>query len=106
LVLRGASGTLRPVATAYEPSTGLELTCSTTLPAMQLYTGAFLQSAVPPKAAHRAAGLLGAYDAHAGFCLEAQQYPDAPNHPNFPSAVLRPGETYAHTTVYRLRVRG
>ena len=75
---------------------------------MQLYTGAFLSSALPPKAVHRsssAGSTLGAYGKHAGFCLEAQQFPDAPNQPTFPSAVLRPGETYSHTTVYRLDVR-
>ena len=93
------------MATAYEPLTGLELICETTLPGMQLYTGAFLGSSLPPKAAHRDGGGLGAYGKHAGFCLEAQQFPDAPNHPSFPSATLRPGEVYQHTTVYRLDLR-
>jgi len=101
--LRGSDGALRPAAVAYEPTTGLELTCATTLPGLQLYTGAFLSSSLPPKAAHRAAG--GRYGQHAGFCLEAQQLPDAPNHAHFPSTVLRPGDTYRHTTIYRVAVR-
>ena len=102
--LRGAVQPLRRVASAYDAASGLELTCDTTLPALQLYTSEYLTSSQPPKAAH-ASVLPGGYGRYGGFCLEAQQYPDAPNHDAFPSAILRPGELYRHKTVYRLDVR-
>ena len=66
--------------------------CCTTQPAMQLYTGNFVD----------AAGKDGTrYGRYAGLCLETQHYPCSPNFPQFPSTVLRPGETYRETTVYR-----
>ena len=66
----------------------------TTEPGLQLYDGAGIDVPV--------AGLDGTrYGARAGLCLEAQRWPDAPNHPHFPSAVLRPGERYSHVTEYR-----
>jgi aldose 1-epimerase len=40
-----------------------------------------------------------------GFALETQHFPDSPNHPNFPSTVLRPGQTYQSTTIYKLSTR-
>ena len=69
------------------------MTTRTTEPGLQLYDGAKLSVPV--------AGLDGArYGAAAGFCLEAQRWPDAPNHAGFPSAVLRPGERYEQITEY------
>lgn len=67
----------------------VEMTLETTEPGLQVYTSDSLSSAAP-----------GA-DPRAGICLEPQLWPDAPNHPGFPSAVLRPGETYRQTTVLR-----
>ncbi|RYG05352.1 MAG: galactose mutarotase [Chitinophagaceae bacterium] len=65
----------------------------TSEPAVQFYSGNFLKGQK---------GKGGAiYNAHAGLCLEAQHYPDSPNHPEFPSTILRPGETYAQTTIYK-----
>ncbi len=46
-----------------------------------------------------------AYQKHAGLCLETQHYPDSPNHPDFPSTVLRPGEAYEHLTVHKFSVK-
>jgi aldose 1-epimerase len=66
---------------------------STTDPAVQLYTGNHLKG-VKGKGGH-------AYEKRHGFCLETQKYPDSPNKPQFPSAVLRPGETYQHTTLFQ-----
>jgi aldose 1-epimerase len=46
-----------------------------------------------------------AYRSHSGFCLEAQHYPDSPNHPDFPSTILYPRQVYRQTTVYRFSIR-
>ena len=86
---------LRTVARVEAPTSGLAMEVLTTEPGLQLYTGSKL-------AGRPADGLLGRpYQAFAGLALEAQLWPDAPNHPHFPSAVLRPGETYAQETRYR-----
>ena len=68
--------------------------CRTTEPGVQFYTGNFLDGTITGKG-----GIV--YSQHHGFCLETQHFPDSPNHPNFPSTVLRPGEKYQKTTVYR-----
>ena len=82
-----------PVGQVVDPASGRGFELATTKPAVQLYTGNFLD------------GIRGAggrvFDRHTALCLETEYYPDAPNHPEFPSAVLRPGETYHHTTVHR-----
>ena len=68
----------------------------TTEPGFQFYTGNFLDNVQ---------GRNGAvYGPQGGFCLEAQHYPDSPNKPEFPSTVLRPGETYTQVTSYRFDV--
>ena len=65
----------------------------TTQPGVQFYTANFLDGQ------HGKGGAV--YYRHAGLCLETQHFPDSVNHPDFPSVVLRPGETYRHTTVHR-----
>ena len=70
----------------------------TTEPGMQFYTGNFLDGKVTGKG-----GVV--YPQHAGFCLEAQHFPDSINQPKFPSVVLRPGETYTQTTVYKFSAK-
>jgi aldose 1-epimerase len=76
------------------PQSDLALEVWTTEPGLQVYDGFKVAVPVP--------GLDGArYGAHAGLCLEPQLFPDAPNHDDFPSAVLRPGELYRQTTEYR-----
>lgn len=92
-VLHGQSGQLRIAARAEDPASGRFLSLSTTLPAIQLYTGNFLDGT--GKAGMRHA-------THTGFTLETQGYPDAANQPHFPSTVLRPGETWRHSTVIRV----
>jgi len=68
------------------------------LPGIQFYTGNYLDGCP--------AGKGGApYARRWGFCLETQFYPDSPNQPGFPSCVLRPGETYAHTTVFHFAAK-
>ena len=99
LILNGSTGALRRFATAKSGSTGIILTAYTTEPAIQLYTGNFIQN---DTAAHGKNGVR--YPRHGGFCLEAQHYPCSPNYPQFPSTVLKKGETYRQTTVYQLSV--
>jgi aldose 1-epimerase len=70
----------------------------TTEPGVQLYAGNFLNGAVT--------GVGGiAYVKRYGFCLETQHYPNTPNRPDFPSTVLRPGDTYTSETVYKFSVK-
>ncbi len=92
-----ARNPLQRAAYAWDPESGRSLELWTTQPGVQLYTGNYLtESEVGKGGAH--------YQKHAGFCLEAQGFPDAINQPQFPSSILRPGETYAHTTVMRFGV--
>lgn len=93
-VLQGQPGTLRPAARVTEPGSGRALEVLTTQPGVQFYTGNMMPQAMTGKGGQT-------YPRRGGFCLETQHFPDAPNQPNFPSVVLRPGETYAQTTVFR-----
>ena len=93
-VLNDWDGTLRSAARLHEPVTGRTLEILTTEPGMQFYSGNFLDGSL--------IGRNGvAYELYTGLCLEPQHFPDAPNHSNFPSTVLRPGEEYKQTSVYR-----
>jgi aldose 1-epimerase len=87
-------GSLRSASRLYEPESGRVLEILTTEPGMQFYSGNFLDGSFSGKN-----GVV--YVKYAGLCLEPQHFPDAPNHPNFPSTVLRPGEEYWQTSVYR-----
>ncbi|HEX2271634.1 MAG TPA: aldose epimerase family protein [Pyrinomonadaceae bacterium] len=93
-VLRGWDGSIRSVARLRDPSSGRVMEVLTTEPGIQFYSGNFLDGSVKGK--HGVA-----YQQYAGLCLEAQHFPDAPNHPNFPTTVLRAGEQYHQLTVYR-----
>ena len=93
-VLSNFDGSLQPAARLYEPGSGRVLEIFTTEPGIQFYSGNFLDGSLSGKG-----GVV--YHKYTGLCLEPQHFPDAPNHPNFPSTVLRPGETYRHTSVYR-----
>lgn len=96
-VVRGRAGTLRRAALAHEPTTGRTMEVWTTEPGVQLYTGNYLDTG---------AGKGGSpYGRRTGFCLETQHYPDSPNKPAFPSAVLRRGGRYRTTTVYKFSAR-
>lgn len=84
-------------AEAYDPSTGRTMTVKTDQPGVQLYAGLGLDGAK---------GKNGiAYPQYGAFCLETQNFPDAVNKPNFPSSVLRPGETYRQQTEYHFGIR-
>ena len=92
-VLNASAKTGAPAAVAYEPTTGRVLKMYTTEPGVQFYTGNFLDGTLTGKGGFT-------YDIHTAFCLEAQHYPDSINHPQFPSEVLRPGQTYHQRTIY------
>ncbi len=96
-VINGRNGVLRRAAEAYEATTGRVMEVWTTEPGVQLYTGNFLT------------GLKGkdgkTYARRNGFCLETQHYPDSPNHPNFPTTVLRRGGRLKSTTIYKFSAR-
>ena len=80
-----------------EPASGRVMEIHTTEPGLQFYAGNFLDG--------KLTGPSGkAYAKHHGFCLEAQHYPDSPNKPQFPSTILKPGETYTQTTVHAFSV--
>lgn len=96
-VLRAGSGDPRLVAEARDPTSGRRLKVYTDQPGMQLYTGNFLWGATC-----KASKVYGKQTA---FCFETQHYPDSPNKPQFPSTVLRPGETYRHVCVYEFAVQ-
>ncbi len=98
-VLNKTAGTgLQPAATVYEPTSGRTLEVLTTEPAVQFYTGNFLDGKITGKN-----GTV--YQKRYGLCLETEHYPDSPNQPAFPTTVLRPGEVYKTETVYRLGLR-
>ncbi len=83
---------IREVASAYSPSTGIRLRCLTDLPGVQVYTGNFLDEP---------GGKYGLkWGPHQGFCLETQFFANSINQPNFPSIVLKAGETFLSRTVY------
>jgi len=82
-------------AEVYEPKSGRTLTVSTDQPGVQFYTGNSLDGTVTS----------GGYVQYSGFCLETQHFPDSPNHDNFPSTVLSPGQTYKTSTVYAFGVK-
>lgn len=94
LVLRGIG--LKLAAHVDELTSGRRMDMYTTEPGVQFYTGNFLDGSIKGKG-----GV--AYNQYHAFCLEAQHYPDSINQPNFPSTVLRPGQVYRQTTVYRFQ---
>ncbi|MDE6071917.1 MAG: galactose mutarotase [Muribaculaceae bacterium] len=77
-----------------DPRSGIVLEVFTNEPGIQFYTGNFLDGTVTGKK-----GVV--YNQRHGLCLETQKYPDTPNKPNWPSATLRPGETYKSTCIYK-----
>jgi aldose 1-epimerase len=97
-VLRKTSNSLSLAARVYEPTSGRMMEVYTTEPGLQFYSGNFLDGNTIGKGST-------AYKKHFGFCLEAQHYPDSPNHPKFPSVILKPGDTYRQTTIYKFSVK-
>ena len=97
-VLNGYDGGLKRQAAVYDKDSGRMLEVCTTEPGLQLYTGNSLHSRLPGKGRRP-------YRGRQGLCLETQHFPDSPNRPQFPSTILRPGETYRSETVYRFMLQ-
>ena len=88
----GARAETRHAARVVEPNAGRTLDVATTEPGVQFYTGNNLDET------------RNGFGRRTGFCLETQHFPDSPNHPNFPSTILRPGETYRSQTIFTFGV--
>ena len=96
-VLNNYDLTVKKVASVYDSLSGRFLEVFTDQPGLQFYSGNFLE------------GVKGkngiTYKSRTGLCLEAQHFPDSPNKPEFPSTVLRPGEIYKQTTIYKFSIK-
>ncbi len=97
-VLDGNEGEPGKAAVLYDPASGRQMEVLTTQPGVQLYTGNFLDGTITGRE-----GVV--YGKYWGLCLETQHFPDSPNQPSFPNTILRPGEEYKHTAVYRFSAR-
>lgn len=87
------------IASLYHPQSGRFMEVYTTEPGIQFYSGNFLDGTLKnTRGAEK-------YIKHAGLCLETQHFPDSPNQPGFPNTILKPGETYTQTTVYKFSVK-
>lgn len=98
LVLRSQDGSLAQAAIVTEPKSGRVLEVWTTEPGIQLYSGNFLDGT--QKGKHHVV-----FKQHHAFCLETQHYPDSPNQSNFPSSILKPGDTFHSVTEFRFSVK-
>jgi aldose 1-epimerase len=96
-VLDAGGGSLALVGTLHDPASGRVMEILTTEPGIQFYSGNFLDGSLSARG--------GAYPKHGALCLETQHFPDSINQPDFPPVVLRPGETFSSTTVYRFSAR-
>jgi aldose 1-epimerase len=97
-VLNRSDNGLTLAARVYEPTSGRTLEVLTTEPGVQFYTGNSLDGTIAGKQGH-------VYKRRYGFCLETQHFPDSPNHPNFPTTILRPGATFRSKTVFKFAAR-
>jgi aldose 1-epimerase len=97
VINRKAQG-LVSAARAYEPTSGRVMEISTDQPGVQFYTGNFLDGSVTGKQGH-------VYKQRYGLCFETQHFPDSPNHPEFPSVVLRPGQTFHSRTIFKFSAK-
>lgn len=86
------------MARVEEKTTGRVLEVLSTEPGLQFYTGNFLDGSITGKGGW-------VYQFRNAFCMEPQHFPDSPNQPNFPSVVLRPGQVYKNTIIYRFSVK-
>jgi len=99
LVLNKKGNDLQEAATVYDSGSGRFMEVFTTQPGIQFYTGNFLNGSLTGTKENRK------YIQHSGLCLETQHYPDSPHQPSFPTTILKPGETYRQTTVYKFSVK-
>ena len=96
-VIDGAAGTMRPVLRLEDPRSGRVMEMSAAAPGLQFYSGNFLNGTVIGKAGR-------VYRQGDGLAFEPQLFPDAPNHPDFPSARLDPGQTFTNRMVLRFSI--
>ncbi|MGC3959947.1 MAG: aldose epimerase family protein [Verrucomicrobiota bacterium] len=96
-VIAKPAGQLAVMARVSEPTSGRVLEVLSTEPGLQFYSGNFLDGTITGKGGW-------VYQFRNGFCMEPQHYPDSPNQPNFPSVVLKPGQVYHNTIIYRFSV--
>ncbi len=97
-VLDAGGRSLALAATVYEPASGRVLEVLTSEPGVQFYTSNHFNGKLSGKSGRP-------YPPHSGFCLETQHFPDSPNQPAFPSTILRPGQTFHSTTMFRFSTR-
>src|SRR5216684_3986313 len=95
-LLNGRRGTLRQAAVVYESTSGRSMEIWTTEPGIQFYSGNFLDGTLTGKNGK-------VYQQRYGFCLETQHFPDSPNHPSFPTTVLRRGQQYHTITIHKFK---
>jgi len=86
------------IGTLYHAPSGRFMEVFTTEPGVQFYSGNFLDGSLTGKSGKK-------YVKHAGLCLETQHYPDSPNQPAFPNTILKPGDVYRQTTIYKFSVK-
>jgi aldose 1-epimerase len=98
VINRGDTDRSTLAATVYEPISGRYMEVYTTEPGIQFYSGNFLNENIIGKSGK-------GYGARSALCLETQHYPDSPNKPQFPTVVLKPGEQYRTTTIYKFSVK-
>jgi aldose 1-epimerase len=99
VIARPGSGSgLTIAAVAYDPKSGRTLEVLTSEPGVQFYSGNFLDGSAKGKGGK-------AYGQRAAFCLETQHFPDSPNHPNFPSTLLKPGAAFHAETMFRFSAK-
>lgn len=97
-VLNKLNNELSHAATVYEPTRGRVMDVYTTEPGIQFYSGNYLDGTAKGKNGRT-------YQRRSAFCLETQHFPDSPNKPQFPSTVLKPGQRYLQTTIYKFSAR-
>lgn len=97
-VLNNYDKQVKKVVELYDPQSGRLMELLTDQPGMQFYSGNFLDGSIKGKNGIN-------YQCRSGLCLEAQKFPDSPNKPEFPSAILKPGETYRQTTIYKFSTK-
>lgn len=97
-VLNNSDTTLHQAAVVYDAASGRQLEVTTTQPAIQFYTGNFLDGTLKLDNGKP-------INQHTALCLETQHYPDSPNQPAFPSTILKPGVTFHSTTVYKVSIK-
>lgn len=97
-ILKTSNSISTPAVEVYEPTSGRVMEVYTDQPGVQLYTGNFLDGTITGKGGK-------VYNQRYGLCLETQHYPDSPNKPNFPNVVLKPGQRFVTTTIFRFSTR-